>query len=61
MKKIPEPKKPRGILPPDEMSTVSSTECTGLMPTPATDETERNSYRDIYNMETIQKEKNKNA
>lgn len=59
MKNNHPPRKSPNVSPPEDISAVSSTECTGLMPTPAADESEWDSYRDLYQMETIKEDEKK--
>ena len=41
---------------PDICDTVSSCECTGLMPTPPTNDAERAAYETLFSMEVSQSE-----
>lgn len=50
-KKEPETRQERPIRYPDMTTTVSGTECTGLMPTPPEDDEAYEAYQDLYGME----------
>lgn len=47
----------KGCIYEDMTSTVSGTECTGLMPTPPQDADEYEAYQELYGMEVPKKEK----
>lgn len=47
----------KGCVYEDMTSTVSGTECTGLMPTPPQDADEYEAYQELHGMEVPKKEK----